>query len=76
MEACLISSVENGVVITSLSKDYEIQSWNEQGEILQKEGMLTICFSYISFCSHRDFALKIGENNYFKSKYEILGQGS
>ena len=42
------------MVITSLSKDYELLSWNEQGEILQKEGMLTICFSYISFCSHRD----------------------
>ena len=54
MGACLISSVENGVVIASLSKDYEIQSWNEQGVILQKEGMLTICFSYISLCSHKD----------------------
>ncbi len=54
MEGCLISSVENGVVAVSFSKDYEIQSWNEQGEILHKEGMLTICFSYISLCSHRD----------------------
>jgi len=36
------------------SKDYEIQSWNEQGEIFKKEGMLTIAFSYVSFCSHKD----------------------
>jgi len=47
-------SVENGVVICSSSKDYELQSWNEQGEITKIEGMLTICFSYISSCSHTD----------------------
>ena len=47
-------SVENGVVICSSSKDYELQSWNEQGEITKIEGMLTIAFSYISSCSHTD----------------------
>ena len=54
MEGCLISSVENGAAICSFSKDYERQSWNEQGGILQKEGMLTVAFSYISICSHKD----------------------
>ena len=42
------------MVIASFSKDYELSSWNEQGEILQKEGMLTVCFSYISLRSHKD----------------------
>jgi len=60
MGACLISSVENGVVICSFSKDYELSSWNEQGEILQKEGMLTVCFSYIALCSHIDRKEAIG----------------
>jgi hypothetical protein len=44
--------VEKGLVICCFSKDYEIQSWNEQGEILRKEGMLAIALSNISFCSH------------------------
>jgi len=44
----------NGELTCFLSKDYEIQSWNEQGEIFKKEGMLTIAFSYVSFCSHKD----------------------
>ncbi len=47
-------SVENGVVISLLNKDYELQSWNEQGEITTIEGMLTIAFSVVSSCSHRD----------------------
>ena len=52
MGACLISSVESGVVSCFCQKDYELESWNEQGEITKVEGMLTICFSYISSCSH------------------------
>lgn len=77
MGACLISSVENGVVIVSFSKDYEIESWNEQGEILQKEGMLTICFSYISLCSHKDrkelyLIMKIPYLVNMPQDYEIL----
>lgn len=47
-------SVENGVVISFLNKDYELQSWNEQGEITKIEGMLTIAFSFIFPCSHID----------------------
>ena len=46
--------VEKGVVICSSSKDYELQSWNEQGEITKIEGMLTIAFSFIFSCSHID----------------------
>ena len=46
--------VENGVVICSSSKDYELQSWNEQGETMKVEGMLTVAFSFIFSCSHRD----------------------
>ena len=36
-----------GLVICSFSKDYEIQSWNEHGEILKKEGILTVAYSFI-----------------------------
>ena len=42
------------VVTCSIGKDFEIQSWNEQGEITKIEGILTVAFSFISFCSHRD----------------------
>jgi len=42
------------VVISSFQKDYELQSWNEQGEITEIEGMLTIAFSFIFPCSHID----------------------
>ena len=42
------------MVICSSSKDYELQSWNKQGEITKIKGMLTIAFSFFSFCSHRD----------------------
>jgi len=45
-------SVEKSVVINFLNKDYEIQSWNEQGEIIQVEGMLTTAFLVVSPCSH------------------------
>jgi len=41
------------VVICYSNKDYEVSSWNEQGEITRIEGMLTIAF-FISVCSHRD----------------------
>jgi hypothetical protein len=47
-------SVENGVVISFLNKDYELQSWNEQGEIIYIEGMLTIAFFVIFPCFHKD----------------------
>lgn len=47
-------SVDKGVVISFLNKDYELQSWNEQGEITYFEGMLTICFLVVSPCFHRD----------------------
>jgi len=40
------------VVNCSTDKDFEIQSWNEQGEITKIEGMLTIAFSFIFPCSH------------------------
>ncbi len=42
------------VVTCSTGKDFEIQSWNEQGEIIKVEGMLTIAFSFIFPCSHID----------------------
>lgn len=47
-------SVDSGVVICFSEKDYELQSWNEQGEITQIEGMLTIAFLVVSPCSHKD----------------------
>ena len=47
-------SVENGVVICFCQKDYELKSWNEQGEITTVEGMLTVAFSAIFPCSHKD----------------------
>ena len=47
-------SVEKGVVISGFQKDYELQSWNEQGEITKIEGMLTIAFLVVSPCSHID----------------------
>ena len=47
-------SDENCVLICSFQKDYELQSWNEQGEMTKIEGMLTIAFSFIFSCSHRD----------------------
>lgn len=50
---CSNSGVD-GVVIGFFNKDYELQSWNEQGEITHFEGMLTICFLVVSPCSHRD----------------------
>ena len=42
------------MVISFLNKDYEIQSWNKQGEITKIEGMLTIAFLVIYLCSHID----------------------
>lgn len=60
-------SVENGVVISFLNKDYELQSWNEQGEITQIKGMLTIAFLVVSPCSHIDNC-----NNYKKMLYRII----
>lgn len=42
------------MVIAFLEKDYELQSWNEQGEITKIEGMLTIAFLVVSSCSHID----------------------
>jgi len=42
-----------GFIINSLQKDYEIVSWNEQGEITRIKGILTIAF-FISVCSHKD----------------------
>jgi hypothetical protein len=44
-----------GLVICSFFKDYEIQLLNKQGEIIQKEGMLTIAFSFIfyNYCIDR-----------------------
>ena len=47
-------SVENGVALSVFQKDYELLSWNEQGEITQIEGMLTIAFLFISLCPHID----------------------
>jgi hypothetical protein len=47
-------SVENGVVISVFEKDYELMSWNEQGEIIQVKGMLTIAFLVVFLCSHID----------------------
>ena len=44
---------KHSILISSLQKDYEISSWNEQGEITRIEGILTIAF-FISVCSHRD----------------------
>ena len=49
-----VNCFENGVAICSFQKDYELQSWNEQGEITKIEGMLTVAFSFIFSCSHRD----------------------
>ena len=43
------------MVISTFQKDYELLSWNEQGEITQIEGMLTIAFLVISPCSHKDY---------------------
>ena len=43
-----------GLVNLSFWKDFEIQSWNEQGEITKIEGMLTIAFCFIFPCSHMD----------------------
>ena len=47
-------TVKDKIAIGLLNKDYELLSWNEQGEITQIEGMLTICFSVVSPCSHLD----------------------
>jgi len=47
-------SVDSGVIISFLNKDYELQSWNEQGEITRIEGILTIAFLVVSPCSHKD----------------------
>ena len=43
-----------GLVNLFFWKDYELQSWNEQGEITQIKGMLTIAFLVVSPCFHRD----------------------
>ena len=43
-----------GFIINSLQKDFEVSSWNEQGEIIRIEGILTIAFLFISPCSHKD----------------------
>lgn len=49
-----LRGVQKGVVICSFSKDYKLQSWNEQGKIIQIEGILTIAFYVISSCSYID----------------------
>jgi len=46
--------MESVEIISVFQKDYELQSWNEQGEITKIEGMLTVAFSFIFSCSHKD----------------------
>jgi cell division protein FtsL len=46
--------LKRGVVISVFQKDYELRSWNKQGEITKVEGMLTIAFLVVSSCSHKD----------------------